>query len=371
MHPPPRIHHGPQVNAIESLRGIAALMVLIYHLAELVKLPLPETLGFIPKYFGLGVPLFYTLSGFVLAFGYADRLYSRSQLLSFYSRRLFRIMPLFYSLLAIWLFLSWLVWNKTFSVEIIFLNLSFLFGLVPGQHESIVWAGWSIGIEMLFYLVFPIVALLVHDYRTALLGFVVSCILSNATYTALMDAGLKSYAYMNLVNHLPYFLAGMAVYRIWQRLGFKRHAAGWILLCAALTLALLFPTDRAHALLGMVFSPLTLRFGWAIIFGMLILSACLAANPLLERGPLRHLGQISFSMYLLHPLLMVALIKAGLVPWVTAITPNTGTAFALGLFITTFLVWAASSLSFRFIEYPGINLGRRVSARFTGKTSTV
>lgn len=62
---------------------------------------------------------------------------------------------------------------------------------------------------------------------------------------------------------------------------------------------------------------------------------------------------------------MVALIKAGFVPWVTAVTPNTGTAFRAWPGDHR-LVWATSSLTFRFIEYPGINLGRRVSSRFKG-----
>ena len=165
-------HDPKHLDAIESLRGVAALMVLLYHLAELVKMPLPGSLGFISTHFGLGVPLFYTLSGFVLAYGYADRLEGRAQIRRFYIRRLFRIAPLFYAMLALWVLASWLVWNRTFSFQTLFLNMSFLFGLVPGQHESIVWAGWSIGIEMLFYLVFPVIAVLVPNLRAALAGFV-------------------------------------------------------------------------------------------------------------------------------------------------------------------------------------------------------
>lgn len=64
----------PQLKSLESLRGIAALMIVFFHLSHVMKVPLPNILSFIPNNFWLGVPLFYTLSGFVLAYGYAERL---------------------------------------------------------------------------------------------------------------------------------------------------------------------------------------------------------------------------------------------------------------------------------------------------------
>jgi len=358
-----KLHHGIQLNAIESLRGVAALMVVVYHLAELVKLPLPQALGFVPTYFGLGVPLFYTLSGFVLAFGYADRLDSRSQVMSFYVRRLFRIMPLFYTMLALWLVANWVVWHKTLPLQTIFLNLSFLYGLVPGQHESIVWAGWSIGIEMLFYLVFPVIAVLIHNTRSALIGFVVACVVSGATQGALQAAQMGSYAYMNLITQLPFFMAGLAAYRIWQRTGFLRHRAGWLLLAVAVVTAGLLVTQWFYVLLVQKVSASAPMHLWAMVFALLVLSTCMASNPILERGPLRHLGQISFSFYLLHPMLLVGLIKLDFVARVGAVTPHVGLAFALGSAIAVALIWAASSVSFRLIELPGIALGRKLAAK--------
>jgi len=152
--------HTRNLEGIEALRGVAALMVLLYHLVELLKVPLPGSLGFIRSHFGLGVPLFYALSGFVLAYGYSGNLRTPPDIRAFYIRRFFRIAPLFYSMLCAWLIVNWIVWQSKPSLVPLLLNVTFLFGLVPGMHESIVWAGWSIGIEMLFYLMFPVIALL-------------------------------------------------------------------------------------------------------------------------------------------------------------------------------------------------------------------
>ena len=364
MKPLPVLHHGVQLNAIESLRGVAALMIVIYHLAELVKLPLPALLSFVPTHFGLGVPLFYALSGFVLAYGYADRLDGRVHLRVFYTRRLFRILPLFYTLLAAWLAVNWLVWHSAPDPKTLLLNLTFLFGLVPGQHESLVWAGWSIGIEMLFYLIFPVVAVLTPGVRSALAAFGLGCFLSASTQGALQAASLGSYAYMNLITHLPAFLAGIAAYRLWQATGFARHRAGWGLFLAATGLAaLLLRNDFVGWLVGSVyhFSPL---HAWAVVFAGLILSTCLVSNPLLEWRPLRHFGQVSFSVYLLHPLCMLGLIKLDFVAWIASLTARPAYGFALGTGLVVLLVWALASLTYRWIEAPGIALGQRLARRF-------
>ena len=358
-----KIHHGIQLNGIESLRGVAALMVLLFHVAALLKLTPPAYLSFVSTHFGNGVPLFYTLSGFVLAYGYAHRLEQRPQVLDFYVRRMFRIAPLFYFMLVVWIALDWLVWHKIHPWRTVFLDASFLFGLVPGEHESIVRAGWSIGIEMLFYLMFPVVALLIPNVRVALVTFVTVCILSDAARGAMQEAGVGSYAYMNFVTHLPNFVAGVASYRIWQRTRFARHWRGWLFLVVALALAVGLVAGPLSNLLLRWISPFAPSYAWSIVFALLILATCTTAIGPLERGPLRHLGQISFSFYLLHPFILLGLIKIDLNGRLALLTADVGIRFFLGSALAVALVWAASTVTFRWIEAPGIALGRRVASR--------
>ena len=216
---------------------------------------------------------------------------------------------------------------------------------------------------MLFYLMFPVIAVLIPSLRTALTGFVVACILSSAVFSTLSAAGLGSYAYMNLGTHLPFFMSGIAASRIWQAMQFARlPSLGWGLLAVSVLLALTVSgSDQLYAILTKVGFE---RGIWAIVFRMLLLSACYARNPLFESGPLRNLGKLSFSLYLLHPMIMVNLIKLDFPAYIAQLTDATMANFLVASVIAIGLVWVASTLSFRYVEGPGIEFGKRLARQY-------
>ena len=224
---------------------------------------------------------------------------------------------------------------------------------------------------MLFYLIFPVVALLIPNLRAALITFVVVCILSDSARGAMQEAGLGTFAYMNIVTHLPNFVAGVASYRIWQTTRFARSRGGWLLLVVALALTVGLMVGPLSHLLALRVSPFAPFYAWSIVFSLLILATCTTTIGLLERGPLRHLGQISFSFYLLHPLVLLGLIKLDLVGGLSWLTADVGLRFLLGSALAVAIVWAASTVTFRWIEAPGIALGRRVAARMKGASDTL
>ena len=338
-------------------------MVIGYHIAALMKTPVPEYFHFIENYFGLGVPLFYTLSGFVLAYGFASSLTSPGQVRAFYIRRLARIAPLFYSISLLWIVIDLVVWKKSFPFSMIFLNFSFMFGLVPGFHESIPWAGWSVGVEMLFYAAFPIVIGLISNSRMALFALVASMILSAASHSAFTTAGLGGFAYMNLCNQLPFFVAGIMSFRIWETLNYRqdRNAAA-VLFCGAAILAIVIVNSERMRLKLVAGAALQLGQNiWAVVFAALLLSSCLAKIPFLERGPLRQFGKVSFSAYLLHPLIMLCLIKLDFVQSARELLVSNHATFLVVALVCIGAIYLLSNLTYRFIELPGIALGRKLS----------
>jgi peptidoglycan/LPS O-acetylase OafA/YrhL len=350
------------LRSIDALRAVAAMLVVFYHMVLLPNMQIPSYLDVVKHRFGIGVPLFYALSGFVLAYGYLDKLNDRSQVLKFFLRRFFRIAPLFYCMLIVWMVATWIKWG-TFSATYhdLVLNASLLFGLVPGKHESIVWAGWSIGVEVLFYLLFPILAVLVRSLRSGALALALSILVSSSFFTVASGLNIGSYAYMNIITHLPNFLSGVLAFLIWRHLGFRKSAwLGILLLMIALlgALAVIYVPSTYQVL--MLASGVRLDlYIWSLLFICLILSQCMLPNRILVNRFSEGVGRDSFSVYLWHPLIIVLLVD---------VYARLGERLGAGLLnflacaiVTVFAIRLVSYYSFRFIETPGINLGKRLS----------
>jgi peptidoglycan/LPS O-acetylase OafA/YrhL len=338
------------------------MLVVFYHMVLLPNMQIPAYLDVIKHHFGMGVPLFYTLSGFVLAFGYLDKLNDRTQVLKFYLRRFFRIAPLFYCMLFVWMVASRIKWGGfPATYHDLVLNASLLFGLVPGKHESIVWAGWSIGVEVLFYLLFPVVAVLVRSLRSGVLALALAILVSSSFFTVASGLEIGSYAYMNIITHLPNFLCGVLAFLIWRHIGFRRSAwLGSLLLTVSLfgVLAVIYVPETYRALMLAPGVRLDL-YVWGLLFMGLILSLCMFPNPVVVNRFSVGIGRDSFSLYLWHPLIIVMLVDV-----YARIGARLGgglSSFVACALVTFAAIRLVSYYSFRLIETPGMNLGKRLT----------
>lgn len=294
----------------------------------------------------------------MIAFGYAERVGTGAQRTKFYIARFFRIAPLFYVIFAILTLWTWGAHRQIIDFQTLFLNVTFMFGLVPGKHESVVMAGWSIGIEMLFYILFPLLAATIKTIRGVVIAFVVACILS-AWVQWKMGPTFGSYAYMNVHTHLPFFIAGIGGYRIWQLDAFSQNRAGWILLGLSML-------TSASAILNIIPyldllpRPIYLDL-WALTLGGLVPSVCLVSFTPLEYPLLRRCGELSFSLYLLHPMIMLVLVKLRLVGWLSSKIASEWLVFTSASLVTLGLLWGLANITYRLVEVPGIALGRRLA----------
>lgn len=338
-------------------------MIVAFHTVELTQLPIPPYLNVIKTHFGMGVPLFYTLSGFVLSFGYLDALQSREQIRRFYARRFFRIAPLFYVMLAVWM-LYLRSRSPTYAVgpfEFL-LNVTLLFGLVPGREESLVAAGWSIGVEVLYYVIFPIVAALLTTPLLAAIAFLVFSVVSSLTFNKLQSMGVGFFAYGNLLTQLPFFLCGTAVYLVWRLDGFRlRPRVGALLLSSAVIGSwMLVAWPAAYRFLVSFTVVNVIRMAWALVLGAVILGISYWPNRVIVNRITRYFGTISFSIYLLHPLVIAFSMDE---QRRIASTFGGGVlALAVRLALVFAVVIGLASLTYRFIEKTGIEWGKRIVA---------
>jgi len=145
--------------ALDGLRGIAILLVVLYH-----------NFGFISQsYFGwLGVDLFFVLSGFLITSILINEVNEAGFLKKFYVRRVLRIFPLYYLVLVIFLLVLPAIGFFTSDLEYFVRNQwwlwtylqNWLFSFQLNEDAKILTHLWSLAVEEQFYLVWPFVILL-------------------------------------------------------------------------------------------------------------------------------------------------------------------------------------------------------------------
>lgn len=208
---------------LDSLRGIAPLLLVVLHVKGIPKLEVSDEIGRIVGFFGAGVPLFYALSAFSLMVGYHEKLQSPGGLLHFYIRRIFRILPLFYTLLVFWVFVRKFYFNAETNFFLMSLNYLCVFGLIPGQQEGLVWASWSFGVEMLFYIIFPLALIASRTLVSSFIVFLATLVISVSSQnvlTAFNDVA-PTFSYMAISTQIVFFGAGflrIGLGNAWQTL---------------------------------------------------------------------------------------------------------------------------------------------------------
>ncbi|MFJ5232333.1 acyltransferase family protein [Kitasatospora sp. NPDC088391] len=286
-----------RLPSLTGLRFLAALLVVCYHLSRQVG-PLP-VLSPLAWYGRSGVTFFFVLSGFVLAWTYAG---SPVPALRFQRRRLARIWPL-HALTTGASLAVYAAIGAAVPVTAALWSLPLLHpwgrGTVMGGNP----AGWSLGDEAWFYLLFPLLLRCRPGLRTAALCCASGPLLWLAG-SAVADPGLRSWLLDYLpLTRTPQFLLGVAL--------------GLALRRARLPALPLLPTALAVAAFHLALVPWhravpdTLWYGpysasqllSAPLFAALITAAAQAdlhGRGLLGRPVLVRLGEWSFAWYLIH-----------------------------------------------------------------------
>ena len=169
---------------IDAVRGLAFLAVLFNHVAKIDGC-FPGWWAWNVGYYG--VQLFFLASSITLCYSMESRkTKDKRPVYSFFIRRLFRICPMYW--LAILLYWTlpfecirndWLIpfSGETGPTVLDFgLNALLLHGWVPSAFNSVVPGGWSIGVEMIFYLIFPVLFFKINSLSRATLGAIVGTV---------------------------------------------------------------------------------------------------------------------------------------------------------------------------------------------------
>ena len=148
-------------QSLDLLRGAAILMVLLAHCAQATTSIVPGLNSFALDHGELGVQLFFIVSGYTMMLTFGERV-DLAAARSFYIRRVFRIVPLFWGAIFFYVLITkgegFKVWAPDgISASDILLTFFFLHWSSVTALNSVVPGGWSIAVEMQFYLLFPLI----------------------------------------------------------------------------------------------------------------------------------------------------------------------------------------------------------------------
>jgi peptidoglycan/LPS O-acetylase OafA/YrhL len=345
-----------RIGCVDGLRGYLALSVLMHHFIVWLQI---TRLGFnweaptnnLFNNLGAGaVALFFMVTGLVFYPVVLAGL-KRSAWPSIYVKRAFRILPLV--IVSVGIVTLIIIWRNgigsgsNFVVSLAKWLTSWsepdLLGYANSGRTN-AYVLWSLWYEWLFYLlVLPACALAMDLIHGKFASWVIPLIL------LLMSLALRSVLTKQLILFLPLFAIGMIAYELQRiervRTWFQGSIAALVSSCALIIAATAWPTPYGLPCLAMYgFFFISVACGNSL-FGLLS-----------SRGALL-LGEISFSLYLLHGVVLSLLFTEG-----ASLTQAFATTQLPAIFpFAAIIVVLVTSLTFLFIERPLISIGAAIA----------
>lgn len=353
----------PAIRALTGLRAVAALAVLVHHLG--VPQSAPGTLEEISRRGYIGVPLFFMLSGFVLAYNYSDLAPRDGRAVArFWSARIARVMPLYWLVLAVAVVERSLrgtdqdssLWMQISGVQ----AWSSDVGIAGGMYNPV---GWSISVELFLYALFPLAVVLVSKVAdragnaglVVIVGLIVAvqvvvwAVVVSRGWADLPSTSSRSahrILYRTPVTRLAEFVVGMCLALLFVRGARLTRSIASVVQVGAASIVLI-----ACALGGRSSGALNAAYYgvlWTVPFALLIYS--LASDEGVVARGLRtpvmvRLGAASYALYLTHWKLLHWIDPDGL----DTATGLSAYAEMFGLIALGLLV---AELMHRFVEQP-------------------
>jgi peptidoglycan/LPS O-acetylase OafA/YrhL len=344
-----------RLTFIDSLRGLSIVWVVLFHMLYIPQ-PNPEIPAWAHPWVArgdMGVTLFFMISSFSLCYTMRSYQGHDRSLLSFYLRRFFRIAPLYYILFLVHILRTWRYYThgkNRLDISDWSANLLFLFNLFPDNQVGIVWACWAIGVLAIFYLIFPLLYQLFNNIWKGLVLVVLTLLLAHVLEPILG----RQYFQWSFLRHLPIFAVGMLVFYVLDRISEVRgkRTVGTALMCLSLLLFIL-----------LVRRDLTSYYWQGLVFSSLMLGLAFSPFTAIVNRATLFLGKISYSMYLWHPLLVFSFIPFYRAVYDLPVPLSVRYTIIVTSTLTPLIV--ISYLSYRLIEEPGTNAGKKVRQRLS------
>ncbi len=398
-----------RLGFLDVLRGIAALLVALYHIGNAAPVGTP---GFwwvshsLLNFGSFGVMLFFIVSGYIIP----ASLERRGSLVEFWIGRVFRLVPLFW-LLSAAVVVLWSLkllplpeWIFNHPLVVLAGNASLMTNFIGAPH--LLAPAWTLPYEICFYALTSVIFVTRFRKTSAAFALFLGGFALIAADTFLIDSALTPWAHSdpNHVGNPVRVLAIAAIIAAAAALfakgkGMALYAAGVGFVAVALFLNRSWPLHQAVIVLSLMFTgtviyrmaarQMPVWLGWVTI-GFVAVASCvsfrlhfkswggedmlggawwtesvavvvalavfLAAHALRNRitwpAFLQWLGRISYSVYLIHWVVLMS------VPAVPDSVPGNA---ILSLIVWVGLTLGFSQITYLLVERPSVRLGRKVA----------
>ncbi|MEG6142744.1 acyltransferase [Enterobacter kobei] len=284
-----------EIKALTGIRGLAAALVVCYHTMWVSTF----------KNGYLAVDMFFILSGFIMMTVYCDKFkdaVNGTEYALFMWNRVARIYPV-YALITLITVLIAFFSGESFDIKRIAVNLSMLQSV--GISDSIVGPSWSISVEFIAYLTFPMIALITlrsQPARIMLLSLVIWFYYQLATTPLYTKHGVLNVSqyYLNgpIIRGFCGFYLGVTIFFL------RDIASGLNKTIISIGQAIIF--------FGIIYCLLNrgLAIEYISLCALFILSLYANEDGIMAKvmawNPIFFLGKISLSLYLVHLLVVMA-----------------------------------------------------------------
>lgn len=369
--PSPSPSNAPRFRSLDGLRGIAACLVMMSHMEWNNHLSNKQFV--INGY--LSVDLFFILSGLVIAANYGNKIRDLRSGSKFMGLRFFRLYPLHATVLGMFLVVECFKWaverwtgflpeHAPFSggqsVVMLAANLLLIQGL--GLFHQYGWNGpsWSISCEFFAYVLFALLCPFKALRRTWMAVAVAAFSACSYLFLVRMRGNLDIVSGMSPLRCIAGFSSGVLLWKYRAVLGAWPPARwNWFQLLVAAAVTAVMALARGPAVLASIPA-----------FVLLILCVRTDEGPvsrLLTARPLQLLGRISYSIYMVHELVVICVLmllkRHAAMVWNTvlgrqtaAVNPWLGDALLVGVIATVLVI---AKVMYEAIEEPGRAFGRR------------
>lgn len=332
---------------IDGLRGIAALTVVFFHLNVAIQQHDPHAVhNLTHQVFSIGyigIPIFFVLSGFVIAYNLRHEQITFSFFARFYVRRSLRLDPPYWAVMVLTLALAGIA-NLTFKSGAdfpftplqIFYNLVYLPDLM--QVPLIVPVGWTLCIEFQFYLVYALLIMLVQ--RTGMKNIYALFIWGSLSLFSVLQSTPWAIMPSKPITFIPswygFFLGCTTCWAMMGKIDKKFLWFNYLMITVCS-----FWTPSPHVIASV---------GVALLIHLVALSDGL--HHVLQEFFFQYLGKISYSLYLIHWPIGVKLVD------IAYKIGGNEISIPLLWIISMFLMILAADLFYRLIERPSHNFSR-------------